>query len=149
MLRGDDGHRQGKVCTYVDVGCCICAEGLMRPSFRGQDELLKLENDELSRREFRHRVAFLRTKSISIGSEWAEAGTLDTLHVVHALHSGCSRFLSFDNDSNARIERNRALLGMLCLPAVVYIIAILHDIQCRDEAGFVRDSGPDRGRRHG
>ena len=31
------------------------------------------------------------------------AGTLDTLHVAHALHSGCTRFLSFDNDSNARV----------------------------------------------
>ena len=32
-----------------------------------------------------------------------KAGTLDTLHVAHALHSGCTRFLSFDNDSNARV----------------------------------------------
>jgi predicted nucleic acid-binding protein len=32
-----------------------------------------------------------------------KAGTLDTLHVAHALHSGCARFLSFDNDSNARV----------------------------------------------
>jgi hypothetical protein len=32
-----------------------------------------------------------------------KAGTLDTLHVAHALHLGCTRFLSFDNDSNARI----------------------------------------------
>lgn len=31
-----------------------------------------------------------------------KAGTLDTLHVAHALLAGCSRFLSFDNDSNAR-----------------------------------------------
>jgi predicted nucleic acid-binding protein len=31
-----------------------------------------------------------------------KAGTLDTLHVAHALHLGCTRFLSFDNDSNAR-----------------------------------------------
>ena len=31
------------------------------------------------------------------------AGTLDTLHVAHALHSGCTRFLSFDSDSNARV----------------------------------------------
>ena len=31
-----------------------------------------------------------------------KAGTLDTLHVAHALHSGCTRFLSFDTDSNAR-----------------------------------------------
>jgi predicted nucleic acid-binding protein len=31
-----------------------------------------------------------------------KAGTLDTMHVAHALHSGCTRFLSFDNDSNAR-----------------------------------------------
>ena len=30
-------------------------------------------------------------------------GTLDTLHVAHALHSGCTRFLSFDTDSNARV----------------------------------------------
>ena len=30
-------------------------------------------------------------------------GTLDTLHVAHALHSGCSRFLSFDTDSSARV----------------------------------------------
>jgi predicted nucleic acid-binding protein len=32
-----------------------------------------------------------------------KAGTLDTLHVAHALNSGCTRFLSFDNDSNARV----------------------------------------------
>ena len=32
-----------------------------------------------------------------------KAGTLDTLHVAHALHSGCTRFLSFDTDSNARL----------------------------------------------
>lgn len=32
-----------------------------------------------------------------------KAGTLDTLHVAHALHSGCTRFLSFDSDSNARV----------------------------------------------
>ena len=32
-----------------------------------------------------------------------KAGTLDTLHVAHALHAGCTRFLSFDNDSNARV----------------------------------------------
>lgn len=32
-----------------------------------------------------------------------KAGTLDTLHVAHALHSGCTWFLSFDNDSNARV----------------------------------------------
>jgi predicted nucleic acid-binding protein len=32
-----------------------------------------------------------------------KTGTLDTLHVAHALHSGCTRFLSFDNDSNARV----------------------------------------------
>ena len=32
-----------------------------------------------------------------------KAGTLDTLHVAHALHSGCTHFLSFDNDSNARV----------------------------------------------
>ena len=38
----------------------------------------------------------------SIGTK-LNAGTLDTLHVAHALHSGCSRFLSFDNDSNARV----------------------------------------------
>lgn len=31
-----------------------------------------------------------------------KAGTLDTLHVAHALHSGCTRFLSFDTASNAR-----------------------------------------------
>jgi predicted nucleic acid-binding protein len=31
-----------------------------------------------------------------------KAGTLNTLHVAHALHSGCTKFLSFDNDSNAR-----------------------------------------------
>ena len=32
-----------------------------------------------------------------------KTGTLDTLHVAQALHSGCTRFLSFDNDSNARV----------------------------------------------
>ena len=32
-----------------------------------------------------------------------KAGTLDTLHVAQALLSGCTRFLSFDNDSNARV----------------------------------------------
>jgi predicted nucleic acid-binding protein len=32
-----------------------------------------------------------------------KTGTLDTFHVAQALHSGCSRFLSFDNDSNARV----------------------------------------------
>ena len=32
-----------------------------------------------------------------------KAGTLDTLHVAHALQSGCTRFLSFDSDSNARV----------------------------------------------
>jgi len=32
-----------------------------------------------------------------------KAGTLDTLHVAHALHLGCTRFLSFDSDSNARV----------------------------------------------
>ena len=32
-----------------------------------------------------------------------KAGTLDTLHVTYALHLGCTRFLSFDNDSNARV----------------------------------------------
>jgi predicted nucleic acid-binding protein len=32
-----------------------------------------------------------------------KAGTLDTLHVSHALHLGCTRFLSFDSDSNARV----------------------------------------------
>ena len=32
-----------------------------------------------------------------------KAGTLDTLHVAYALHSGCARFLSFDSDSNARV----------------------------------------------
>jgi predicted nucleic acid-binding protein len=31
------------------------------------------------------------------------AGTLDTLHVAFALHCGATRFLSFDNDSNARV----------------------------------------------
>jgi predicted nucleic acid-binding protein len=31
-----------------------------------------------------------------------KAGTLDTLHVALALLSGCTRFLSFDNDANAR-----------------------------------------------
>jgi predicted nucleic acid-binding protein len=31
-----------------------------------------------------------------------KTGVLDTLHVAHALHSGCTRFLSFDSDSNAR-----------------------------------------------
>ena len=31
-----------------------------------------------------------------------KTGTLDTLHVAHAVCSGCTRFLSFDNDSNAR-----------------------------------------------
>lgn len=33
----------------------------------------------------------------------SKTGTLDTLHVAHALHSGCTRFLSFDDDSNARV----------------------------------------------
>jgi predicted nucleic acid-binding protein len=32
-----------------------------------------------------------------------KTGTLDTLHVALALHSGCARFLSFDTDSNARV----------------------------------------------
>lgn len=32
-----------------------------------------------------------------------KTGTLDTLHVAHAMHSGCTRFLSFDNDSNCRV----------------------------------------------
>jgi predicted nucleic acid-binding protein len=32
-----------------------------------------------------------------------KAGTLDTLHVAHALHCGCTRFLSFDSESNARV----------------------------------------------
>ena len=32
-----------------------------------------------------------------------KAGTLDTLHIAVALNSGCTRFLSFDNDSNARV----------------------------------------------
>ena len=32
-----------------------------------------------------------------------KAGTLDTLHVAQALLSGCSWFLSFDANSNARI----------------------------------------------
>jgi len=32
-----------------------------------------------------------------------KAGALDTLHIAHALHSGCNRFLSFDSDSNARV----------------------------------------------
>jgi predicted nucleic acid-binding protein len=32
-----------------------------------------------------------------------KAGTLDTLHIAHALHCGCTKFLSFDNDSNARV----------------------------------------------
>jgi len=32
-----------------------------------------------------------------------KAGTLDTLHVAHALHSGSTRFLSFDSASNARV----------------------------------------------
>lgn len=31
------------------------------------------------------------------------AGTLDTLHVALALLSGCTRFLSFDTNSNARV----------------------------------------------
>jgi predicted nucleic acid-binding protein len=31
-----------------------------------------------------------------------KTGVLDTLHVAHALQSGCTRFLSFDSDSNAR-----------------------------------------------
>ena len=32
-----------------------------------------------------------------------KAGTLDTLHVAQALQSGCTRFLSFDSHSNARV----------------------------------------------
>jgi hypothetical protein len=32
-----------------------------------------------------------------------KAGTLDTLHVAHALHTRCTRFLSFDTNSNARV----------------------------------------------
>ena len=32
-----------------------------------------------------------------------KAGTLDTLHVALALLSGCTRFLSFDTNSNARV----------------------------------------------
>jgi predicted nucleic acid-binding protein len=32
-----------------------------------------------------------------------KTGTLDTLHVAHALHVGCTRFLSFDTNSNARV----------------------------------------------
>jgi len=32
-----------------------------------------------------------------------KAGTLDTLHVVQALLSGCTWFLSFDTNSNARV----------------------------------------------
>ena len=39
-----------------------------------------------------------------------KAGTLDTLHVAHALLSGCTRFLSFDNDSNARVLAVRCRL---------------------------------------
>ena len=31
------------------------------------------------------------------------SGTLDTLHVAHAVHSRCTRFLSFDTNSNARV----------------------------------------------
>src|SRR3974390_3434895 len=31
------------------------------------------------------------------------AGILDTLHVAQALQCGCTTFLSFDNDSNARV----------------------------------------------
>lgn len=31
------------------------------------------------------------------------AGTLDTLHIAQALLSGCTRFLSFDTNSNARV----------------------------------------------
>ena len=31
------------------------------------------------------------------------SGTLDTLHVAHALISGCTWFLSFDSQSNARV----------------------------------------------
>lgn len=37
-------------------------------------------------------------------------GTLDTLHVAHALHSGCTRFLSFDTNSNARVLAASCLL---------------------------------------
>ena len=37
-------------------------------------------------------------------------GTLDTMHVAHALHSGCTRFLSFDSDSNARVLAASCLL---------------------------------------
>src|SRR5262245_47643700 len=32
-----------------------------------------------------------------------KTGMLDTLHVAHALHTGCARFLSFDTNSNARV----------------------------------------------
>jgi predicted nucleic acid-binding protein len=32
-----------------------------------------------------------------------KAGTLDTLHVGHALVTGCTRFLSFDSNSLARV----------------------------------------------
>ena len=32
-----------------------------------------------------------------------KAGTLDTLHIAHALRSGCTRFLSLDTNSNARV----------------------------------------------
>jgi predicted nucleic acid-binding protein len=32
-----------------------------------------------------------------------KAGTLDSLHIADALHSGCTRFLSFDTNSNARV----------------------------------------------
>ncbi len=41
-----------------------------------------------------------------------KAGTLDTLHVAHALHSGCTRFLSFDSDSNARVLAVSCRLGV-------------------------------------
>ncbi len=42
------------------------------------------------------------------------AGTLDTLHIAHALLSGCTRFLSFDNNSNARVLAVRC--GLLVFP---------------------------------
>ncbi len=48
-------------------------------------------------------VAELGERLIDRFENKLKAGILDTLHVAHAVHSGCTRFLSFDNDSNARV----------------------------------------------